>query len=46
MQNIDTMTKEELEKHYEYLMRLWSKYSCDCLGFEITAVQNKIQMLN
>jgi len=45
MTNFDKTTLQELELHYEYLMNLWSMFSCDCLGFELLEFQIKIREL-
>lgn len=43
--DIKNATKEKLLEEYEYCMGLWGKYSCDCFGFYISAIQNKITEL-
>jgi hypothetical protein len=43
MIDIEKSTKEELIKEYELVtVDTWSKYSCDCLGFYISALHRKI----
>ena len=46
MINIETATKEELLKELEECNKLWCFYSCDCFGFYIQKIQNKIYELN
>lgn len=41
--DIDNSSHEELLKeHYICTGDLWSKYSCDCLGFYIKALHKRI----
>jgi len=43
MKDINKPTKEDLIKEYNYILEdLWSKYSCDCLGFYIKEVHIRI----
>ena len=37
------MTKEQLEKQLEECKSLWSNYSCDCLAFEMNAIEEKLK---
>jgi len=45
MIDIDKATHKELIIEWEMCQDLWSKYSCDCFGFYMTALQNKITEL-
>ena len=43
MIDIENSTKEELIKEHTLMTGdIWSKYSCDCLGFYVTALHRKI----
>ena len=43
MLNVQDATKEELIKEYDEVSGdLWSKYSCDCLGFYLSALHKRI----
>jgi hypothetical protein len=45
MIDIENSTKEVLIEEYNKCQNLWGKYSCDCFGFYIQALQNKISQL-
>lgn len=45
MIDIETATLEELEAELEECHQAWGKYSCDCFGFYITALQKQISNL-
>jgi hypothetical protein len=45
MINVNMASLSELENELEKCNKLWSRYSCDCLGFEMTAIENKIKQL-
>ena len=40
--NIDKSTHKELLVEWNKCQKLWSKYSCDCFGFYINSLYNKI----
>lgn len=40
--NIKTATHSELLAEYESCQQDWGKYSCDCYGFYIQALHNRI----
>ena len=40
--DIENSTITELEAEHEACMKDWGKYSCDCFGFYIKALQNEI----
>jgi hypothetical protein len=43
MIDIENATKEELIKEHELMIGdIWSKYSCDCLGFYVADLHRKI----
>ena len=42
MIDINNSTKQELLTEYDNCIKDWSKYSCDCFGFYIQALHNKI----
>jgi len=43
MIDIEKATKEELiAEHTRMTCNIWSKYSCDCLGFYVSALHRKI----
>jgi hypothetical protein len=39
---IEKASYRELLESYEECEELWGKYSCDCLGFYMTALGNRI----
>ena len=45
MLNIETASHEELLKEWEETEKLWSTYSCDCLGFYRSALHSRIVSL-
>lgn len=45
MIDIETATLEELEAELEECHQAWGKYSCDCFGFYISALQKQISNL-
>jgi len=42
MIDIEKATKQELLQEYEKCQQLWGRYSCDCFGFYISALHNRI----
>jgi hypothetical protein len=41
-----TMEQEKLKQELDECKRLWSKYSCDCLHFEILSLEKRIAELS
>lgn len=45
MINIENSNLEQLENELEECWKDWEKYSCDCFGFYISALQKQILKL-
>ena len=40
--DIEKASHKELLKEWEKVQDLWGKYSCDCLGFYVSALHKRI----